>query len=120
MKYYKLRFNASKSQILAKTTEWCGRMFTEDGYYMEDKHFNKILLIPAPRNLYQLETISYLVTWLAFVISFGAQVRSIFQSVADKLRKKHNILDKKRWESDNMVLVHNLWTKKHEKNVQES
>eukprot|EP00924_Labyrinthula_sp_SR-Ha-C_P015341 snap_masked-scaffold_87-processed-gene-0.29-mRNA-1 protein AED:0.37 eAED:0.37 QI:0/-1/0/1/-1/1/1/0/2646 len=85
---YSLRLNANKCIFVTKTTEWCGRTISSNGWNFSTKHFNKILSMACPKTLGQLEDILYVSAWLAPAIPKLSTLKAELQKLATDLKKK--------------------------------
>ena len=57
-----VRLNAQKSTLLTTEVQWCGRRINRKGWNFMPVHFNKILRVPMPSNVAELENMIYVLT----------------------------------------------------------
>ena len=114
-----LRLNVDKCEFIAKEIYWCGRRITSSGWNFKQDYFNRILEVPRPVNVKELEAIVYMVTWLATAIPECSRLKdrlnTLMMTVRDKLTAEHGkrVSKKKR----DAVELGELWTKEHEKDL---
>lgn len=103
---YAVRLNLEKSQLMAKGIVWCGREIGKFGWRFSQEHYNKVLSIPKPVNLAQLEQVIYIIKWLMPTIPNAAPIKDHFQVFSQKIKKIHNLNDRKmRKKDETFVLV---------------
>ena len=86
-----VRLNVLKCKLLESETTWCGRRITPEGWSFSKKYFKKILEIPQPKRLGELEDIIYGVNWLSSSIPELAELKAPFQDLM--LRIKNSALN---------------------------
>ena len=86
-----VRLNVLKCNLLEAETTWCGRRISSQGWSFSKKYFDKVLSIPQPRRLGELEDIIYGVNWLSSSIPELAELKAPFQDLMLKI--KNSALD---------------------------
>ena len=113
MQRYKVRFNAMKCELLQTEIIWCGRRINRMGWTFAAYHYQKVLNIPAPTNLKQLEKALYVITWLNVTIPAAAKIKAKLRELVTQVRQQYKILDRKARKSDERITLEKVWTKEH-------
>ena len=50
-----LRLSIEKAHFCSQEATWCGRIISKDGWRYKEDYFTKILSMPPPKNLGELE-----------------------------------------------------------------
>jgi|GEM_PF-2679083 len=87
---YGLRLNVKKCKLVERSTTWCGRVINSNGWVYKPAYFKKILDIPSPTTVQELETIVYLVTWLSLAVPDAAKRKKKFQDLMLQVREDIN------------------------------
>jgi len=83
----KLRLNIKKCQLLSESTEWCGRIIYKEGWKFRRGYFDKILNIPNPTTVQELETVVYMMNWLSLSIPNSSELTGILHDLMMEIRK---------------------------------
>ncbi len=108
-KYY-VRLNLQKSVLASNSIVWCGRLISKQGWRFSHDHYNKVLQLPEPQTLAQLEQVVYIINWLSPTIPNAAYLKNHFQSLSNSVRQIHSITDKKIRKSDSELDIVPYWT----------
>ena len=76
-----LRLNLDKCELVKTSITWCGRVLDSDGWRFSEKYFSKVLKIPEPQNVEELETAVYMAQWLGTSVPRCAVVKTPLQNL---------------------------------------
>jgi len=103
LKRFAVRLNASKSEFITNELIYCGRSISTQGWRFSSVHYSKLLQMPTPTTLAQLEQIVYSVNWLGETIPNSAKIRDHFQSLSVLIREKIKRTDRMKRKTDASV-----------------
>ena len=85
--HYGLRLNVKKCVLLSITVEWCGRLINNQGWKYQPSYYQKILRIPCPETVGELEAVVYMVTWLNIAIPKAAELKDHLLELIKEIKR---------------------------------
>ena len=106
-----LRLNVHKCSLLQKEIVWCGRIVSVRGWRFKEIYFKRIMEIPEPKTMGELEIIVYLATWLSATVPNCCELKNELQEKMGEIKKllvaKFGKMNKKKRKS---MSISTFWT----------
>ena len=83
-----LRLNVEKCDFVAREIIWCGRRISASGWNFRKEYFDKILEVPAPKTVKELEGVVYLATWLTTSIPDCCRLKDSMNELMMEIRRR--------------------------------
>ena len=81
---------------MTREPTWCGRMLSKRGCNYEDKSFKRIIEIPSPKHLGEIEDLVYISTWLTLTFPDFAACKAPFKKMMLNMKRLINDEKKKK------------------------
>ena len=110
-KQYGFKININKTQLFSNEAEFCGRIFTKNGFRFDDKKVSSLVAMSRPTKGHELQQFLCAINWMRNSVPEYSKITASLNSLLEHVYK---LCSSRKKSAVKKLSLHGLWTEEHD------